>query len=469
MHVEKRIIKSLQYSLVMVCISFVVIIFLLRILENVGYISLGMEQSETEMLSTGESISAEDDVADGEEFLVGNATASTVSSGVIDEVLPMQPDTNLIILDPGHGGEDNGCERAEVLEKDINLQLALSLQTKLIEMGYEVIMTRNKDTSLTLDERIEIANDSNADIYISIHQNAYEGKEASGVETWYGSEAADDEGRLAKLLHRNLLKKTESTDRGLQETNELKVIRETKMPACLVETGFLSNDTERELLLDAQYQAKIVEGLANGIDLYFKPKTMYLTFDDGPSPENTNTILDILKEKNIKATFFLIGENVEKYPEVAKRIVEEGHTIGIHCYNHDYDVIYEDVESYITDFETARDIVYQVTGVETDIFRFPGGSINAYNKNVYEGIIEEMEKRGYTYYDWNASLEDAVSKSDPEQLIQNAKESTLGRKRIIMLAHDTMDNTALCLEELIGEFPEYKMEYLDETVEPIQF
>ena len=121
----------------------------------------------------------------------------------------------------------------------------------------------------------------------------------------------------------------------------------TQMPSCLIETGFLSNREERDNLKDAQYQEKIAEGIAQGIDLYFHPKTMYLTFDDGPSEECTDMVLNILREKNVKATFFLIGEYVEKYPEVARRIVEEGHTVGIHCYRHDYSVLYESVDSYL--------------------------------------------------------------------------------------------------------------------------
>lgn len=379
-------------------------------------------------------------------------------------------DTDFVIIDPGHGGEDEGCGRNGILEKDINLQLALALQDKLKGRGYEVLLTRAQDCTLSLEERVEIANATNADIFISIHQNAYEGEKASGMETWYSSEASGkDSSRLAKLLHNYLIEETDASDRGLQEDEELKVIREVKMPACLVETGFLSNKAERELLTDEAYQEKIVEGIAEGIELYFHPKTMYLTFDDGPSAENTNAVLDILKKEDIKATFFVIGENVLKHPEVAKRIVEDGHTIGIHCNNHDYDTLYESVESYIEDFETARQIVCEVTGVETTLFRFPGGSINAYNKKIYQELIVEMEKKGYTYYDWNASLEDAVKKSEPEQLIQNAKESTLGRKKVVMLAHDIVYNTTLCLEELIAEFPEYQILPLTPEIDPIQF
>lgn len=457
---------------ILACILFMGILFFARKVHT-GEILLWIGRN---VPRTSETLPEEEAMQDAlmvqyrETAEVGEVTASATGTDVIDTVLPMEPDTDLIVIDPGHGGEDEGCERENVFEKDINLQLALALQARLTDMGYEVILTRSEDVALTLDERVEIANSSGADLFISIHQNAYEGREAAGIETWYSSNApGKDSSRLARLLHRNVLEETEAFDRGIQQTDELKVIRETRMPACLVETGFLSNAAERKLLADAEYQSKIVSGLADGIELYFHPKTMYLTFDDGPTAENTCAVLDILKEKNIKATFFVVGENVKKHPEVARRIVEEGHTIGIHCNNHDYDTLYASVDSYVADFQEAYEIVYEVTGVEPRLFRFPGGSINSYNKSVYKEIIEEMEKKGFIYFDWNASLEDAVKKSEPEQLIQNARESTMGRQKVVMLAHDIVYNTTLCLDELIEEFPEYKMEPLTVDIEPIQF
>ena len=154
---------------------------------------------------------------------------------------------------------------------------------------------------------------------------------------------------------------------------------------------------------------------------------------------------------------------------MARRIVEEGHTIGIHCDVHDYETVYESVDSYIEDFEAAYQTVYEVTGVETKLFRFPGGSINSYNQEVNEAIIEEMTKRGYVYYDWNASLEDAVGDKTPEELIANGVSTTLGRKKIVMLAHDVVYGTGICLGDLLDALPEYKMEPLSEEVEPIQF
>ncbi|WP_349770775.1 hypothetical protein [Hungatella sp.] len=111
----------------------------------------------------------------------------------------------------------------------------------------------------------------------------------------------------------------------------------------------------------------------------------------------------------------------------------------------------------------------EVTGVRVTLFRFPGGSINAYNKPVYQDIIKEMTARGFIYFDWNASLEDALKKSEPEELIANARETALGRKHVVMLAHDIVHSTALCLNDLIDQFPEYRMEPLTPKVTPVQF
>lgn len=378
----------------------------------------------------------------------------------------------LIALDAGHGGEDEGSSRAGVLEKNVNMEIVKAVESKLTAMGYQVLMVREDDETLSLEERTRIANNAGAWIYVSIHQNSCEeiASNVSGVEVWYNEEkSSDGSKRLANLIHNDLMLYTQAKDRGVVADESLYVTRETDMPACLVETGFLSNTKERELLITEEYQQRIAEGIVSGIDLYFFPKTMYLTFDDGPSAENTVVILDILKEQNVKATFFVIGENVEKHPEVAKRIVEDGHTIGIHCYSHEYAEIYKDADSYMEDFLKAKEVVYEITGVETKLFRFPGGSINAYNKAVYQEIIDKMTGQGYIYFDWNASLEDAARNNEPNMLLQNAKESTLGRRKVIMLAHDVVYNTTLCLEKLIEQFPEYRMLPLTEDVEPVHF
>ena len=337
----------------------------------------------------------------------GIAAAVSPEDDMIVASIASEDEVILVAIEPGYGGTDKGDSGS--------ISIALQVHKLLEEKGYQVLLNREEDADLSSEEWVQLA---------------------EGIKTWCQKE---DSRRLSGLI--------------------------PKYAADSIGAG----DTKEVGDLSEEYQLELARGIVKGIDLFFHPRTMYLTFDDGPSAENTNAVLDILAEKNIKATFFVVGKNVEKHPEVARRIVQEGHTIGIHSNTHDYNVIYESVESYLEDFEAACSIVKEVTGVEPVLFRFPGGSINSYNEKVYKDIIQEMTDRGYIYFDWNASLEDAVKKSTPEQLIENAVESTLGRKRVVMLAHDVVYNTTLCLEELIDRLPEYRMEALTEDVEPIQF
>lgn len=376
----------------------------------------------------------------------------------------------VIVIDPGHGGTDGGTSFGTMVEKEINLDIAARVYGKLKEKGYQPVLARGDDTYISKEDRVTAANNAGADLYISIHQNYYEDYSAKGIETWYnGEDTTGNSKRLAALVQQEVLSDTKAADRELRGDSVYYVTKAAKMPSCLIETGFLSNREEREKLANIEYREMIADGIARGIDYYFRPKTMYLTFDDGPSPENTSKVLDILRERNIKATFFLVGENVRKYPEIAKRIAAEGHNIGVHCNNHDYKTLYSSVESYVEDFETARQIILETVGIDTKIYRFPGGSINSYNKKVAEGIIEEMNARGYVYYDWNASLEDAVKKPDREKMLENARSSTLGRSSVTFLAHDVIGETASSLNEILDRLPEYRMEPLTSEVEAVQF
>ena len=211
-----------------------------------------------------------------------------------------------VIIDPGHGGEDEGCAKEGVREKDVNLAIAKLVRDKLNGMGYQVIMTREEDAYIAKEERVENANASNADIYVSIHQNTFEDGAVEGIETWYdGSDSVRDSKRLAQLIHQETINTTGAVQRQIRDDAQLHVTGKTVMPACLIETGFLSNPGEREKLVSPEYQEQIAEGIVRGIDLYFHPKTMYLTFDDGPYVENTARVLDVLKARGIKATFFL--------------------------------------------------------------------------------------------------------------------------------------------------------------------
>ena len=203
-----------------------------------------------------------------------------------------------------------------------------------------------------------------------------------------------------------------------------------------------------------------------------EPETVYLTFDDGPSAR-TAEILDILKKQDVKATFFIIGKEGNKQKDLLKRIVSEGHTLGIHTYTHVYESIYSSVESYLEDFSETYHLIYETTGVRPEVFRFPGGSINTYNARLYEEIIAEMARRGFTYYDWNASSGDAASKATANTVLSNTVQSSEGKDRIILLMHDSIGKsyTVAALPGIIEYYRAkgYKFDRVTNDVTPIAF
>jgi len=202
--------------------------------------------------------------------------------------------------------------------------------------------------------------------------------------------------------------------------------------------------------------------------------TIYLTFDDGPS-DRTLEILDILEEYDIKATFFFSGGNGEKEQEIMKQVAEAGHAIGVHSISHDYEKIYASVESYLDDFYETYTSVYNATGVKPQIFRFPGGSINNYNRFTYMQIIAEMTRRGFVYYDWNVSGEDAVKGADWTSIYNNIISGIQNNTadRAIVLLHDSRNKeaTVLVLEDVLDMLISdgYKFDKLDNTVNPATF
>lgn len=181
--------------------------------------------------------------------------------------------------------------------------------------------------------------------------------------------------------------------------------------------------------------------------------TVYLTFDDGPSAR-TGEVLDILKENNIKATFFVTGQTSDLAQEMMKRIVAEGHTIGVHTYSHKYKKIYASVEAYLADFDRIYNWVHEITGVYPQIFRFPGGTVNSYNGEIYRELVAEMDRRGFVHYDWNAMCGDADGKDHtPEELARNSL-AMVGAKRAIVLMHDSAvrQTTVACLPAVIAGY-----------------
>ena len=170
--------------------------------------------------------------------------------------------------------------------------------------------------------------------------------------------------------------------------------------------------------------------------------TVYLTFDDGPS-DRTDEVLRILDEKDVKATFFVIGQSDPVNIERMRKIVAAGHTIGMHSYTHDYNSVYSSVEGFLDEFHRIFVQIREETGVTPTVFRCPGGSINGYDGGFYQEIISEMIRRGFVPYDWNVSSEDAATNRlvPPATLVDNVVSHSKGEVRSFVLFHDSETKT----------------------------
>lgn len=178
-------------------------------------------------------------------------------------------------------------------------------------------------------------------------------------------------------------------------------------------------------------------------------KVVYLTFDDGPSPY-TNLLLDVLKKYNVKATFFVVNRG---YHDILRRIVNEGHTIALHCGRHTYRKIYASEEAYFTDLKTIQDVVKEQTGVVTTIVRFPGGTGNTVSRGANKGIMTRLTKMlnamNYRYFDWNVNSEDASGANTAEQIYNNVINGIMNRRISIVLQHDIKYDSVLAVEDIL--------------------
>ncbi len=218
----------------------------------------------------------------------------------------------------------------------------------------------------------------------------------------------------------------DGTDDALPETPEV---------AAEAEDTLLSADAPAYQSLYEDFYAPQPYGATQRVE-----NTAYLTFDDGPSAR-TDEILDILAEKDVKATFFVIGHEDEADLARMRRIVEEGHTIGMHSYTHDYSKVYASVESFLDDFYRIFKQIQEATGTTPTAFRFPGGSINGYDGGFYQEILSEMIRRGFVPYDWNLSSEDAATGRilPVNTLVNNVVRNADGKVRCFILFHDNAD------------------------------
>jgi peptidoglycan/xylan/chitin deacetylase (PgdA/CDA1 family) len=166
-------------------------------------------------------------------------------------------------------------------------------------------------------------------------------------------------------------------------------------------------------------------------------KFAYLTFDDGPTYIVTNALLDVLKKENVKATFFVVGKEIEGKELILKRIYDEGHSIGLHTYSHNFKQIYRSTEGFIDEMTKTSNKIEEVTGSTPKIIRFPGGS----SKRLNAFTLEELHKNNFKVYDWNVNVCDGINPNlSTSQLIKNSQIIKGNKNIAIVLMHCNFNN-----------------------------
>lgn len=199
---------------------------------------------------------------------------------------------------------------------------------------------------------------------------------------------------------------------------------------------------------------------------------VYLTFDCNPG-SNTEAILDVLNEYQVKATFFVTGNASEEMKPIYQRIVNEGHTLGMHSYSNQYSTIYASTDAFHEDYTQISDYLYEVTGVRSNYYRFPGGSSNEISNVNMAEFVKILNQENVTYYDWNVSAGDASSDYTVEDVVSNVTNGIRKYKTSVVLLHDDEDRstTAEALGPLIEALQTENAEILpiDENTYVIQY
>ena len=197
-------------------------------------------------------------------------------------------------------------------------------------------------------------------------------------------------------------------------------------------------------------------------------KIIYLTFDDGPSIVVNNKILDILKNENVKATFFVVGYKINGKEQTLKRIYSEGHSIGLHTYTHKYRQIYANDNTFIDEMDKTAFEVEKVVGFSPVVIRFPSGS----KKHLSKNLLEKLHAKNYKIYDWNLSLSDGLDyNTSPDKLFKEATQKCINPSKIFLLAHCDQPNKTTCeaLPKIIKYYKDLGYEFKTITTDTPEY
>ena len=247
--------------------------------------------------------------------------------------------------------------------------------------------------------------------------------------------------RFAKSMTERISFLEKALQKSVEETDRLEALLEAEEE---IEQEALSEQVE-EIIPEEEEIPEEDAAVEN------ESRKVYLTFDDGPSIY-TEELLDILAQYDVKATFFVTGKGKEGYGDTYRRIVEEGHTLGMHSYSHEYSNIYESLENFEQDFGELQNFLYNETGIISRYYRFPGGSSNQVSSVDIHEMTDYLDAMDITYFDWNISAGDANSNPvSSEEIVNRVMDALPSHQVAVVLMHDAANkrSTVDALPELI--------------------
>ena len=260
----------------------------------------------------------------------------------------------------------------------------------------------------------------------------------------------------------------------------VQVFQLNKQVTAFSENGVVADGENRntqsveEQALDEESYANVVTGIDTPDNFAQEGDVhqVYLTFNSVPG-DNTNEILDVLAQYNVKATFFVVGSEEEGVAEVYQRIVNEGHTIGMHSYSNQYSLIYSSTSAFKEDYQRLSDYLYELTGTRSTYYRFPGGSGNEISNVNMAEFVHILNQEQVTYFDWNVSAGDAANNYTVEDVQKNVLDGISKYKTSVVLLHDDANKstTVEALGSLIQTLQSQGAEILpiDENTNVIQY
>ena len=261
-----------------------------------------------------------------------------------------------------------------------------------------------------------------------------------------------------ELVHSNILSRQINQLGGTSASSELQKVQSDLAGEKATNSKLQSqlNDLENKYqgLQDSYSALQNQVQKIQDMKMVKRGKVVFLTFDDGPS-SYTPALLDTLRANNVNATFFVVGLNAQKMPDIVRREYAEGNMVGIHCWNHSYNVCYASPAAFMEDFNHARGFLTELLGVSPAVCRFPGGTNNTVshdygNPHFMQAVVPQIDALGVKHFDWNAYDGDAEKRPATEQQVIDSVIGQVTKLNVsVVLCHDIKPTTVTAMATII--------------------